>query len=117
MQTNDWKEKLGMLAAGDPNMRDELARIHAEESKLPKETRRQHFRIELDKSGRNGKQATLITGFDGYEDELKELAADLKRACGVGGSCRGGEILVQGDLRKKVGDMLVAKGHKVRILQ
>lgn len=117
MQTNDWKDMLNLLATSDPNMKEEMARIKEEEANKPKETEKQHFRVELDKSGRKGKQATLITGFEGDEEELKELAAELKRSCGVGGSCRGGEILIQGDLREKIGALLSQKGHKVRIIQ
>lgn len=117
MQSNDWKDKLNLLAASNPEMQEELERIREEEANQPKESSKQHFRIELDKAGRNGKQATLITGFDGDDEELKELAAELKRSCGVGGSCRGGEILIQGDLREKIGALLTQKGHKVKIIK
>jgi translation initiation factor 1 len=70
------------------------------------------LRIQLDK--RNGKPATLITDFQGNDDELKELAKTLKIKCGAGGSSRDGEILVQGDFRVKIVDILLAMGFKVK---
>lgn len=117
MQTIDWKDKLSQLAANDPEIQEGLNQIKEEESSSPQATDKQHFRVELDKAGRKGKQATLITGFEGDDEELKELATELKRTCGVGGSCRGGEILIQGDLREKIGEILTKKGHKVKIIR
>jgi translation initiation factor 1 len=70
------------------------------------------LRVELDK--RNGKPATLITEFQGSDDELKELAKTLKVKCGVGGSSRDGEILIQGDVRVKVAELLLGMGFKVK---
>ena len=59
----------------------------------------QRLDVMLDKRNRNGKKVTLIVNFDGSEDALKQLAKELKQHCGVGGSARGGEILIQGDFR------------------
>jgi translation initiation factor 1 len=68
----------------------------------------------LDKKLRGGKQATLVTGFVGSEDDLKELGKILKTKCGVGGSAREGEILVQGDAREKVLQILGNLGYKAK---
>ena len=70
----------------------------------------------LDKRNRNGKKVTLVTDFVCSDEALKELAKDLKQQCGVGGSARGGEILLQGDFRTKVLEILKARGFKARII-
>ena len=72
--------------------------------------------IILDKKGRNGKKATIVANLTLDGESLKELAAELKRHCGVGGSARGGEILIQGDKREAVLNFLKIKGFKARII-
>ena len=70
--------------------------------------------VMLDKKGRNGKQATLVTDLLCDDDTLKQLARELKQLCGVGGSARGGEILIQGDKRDIVSKHLINIGFKVK---
>ena len=65
---------------------------------------------------RNGKKATIIANLQLDDDTLKKLAAELKRSCSVGGSARGGEILIQGDMRDKVLKFLTNQGFKARII-
>ena len=77
---------------------------------------KQKLRVELDKKRRRGKQVSLITGFVGAEDDLKDLAKILKSKCGVGGSTKDGEIIIQGDHRKKIGDILTGLKYKVRVI-
>lgn len=105
----DWKDKLGSLYDAVPKAEETG---NETPTKTEKPTKKQTLRVELDK--RNGKPATIISEFDGTEDELKELAKTLKVKCGAGGSARGGEILVQGDFRKKVAEILEGMGYKVR---
>ncbi|MDK2851925.1 MAG: translation initiation factor 1 [Proteiniphilum sp.] len=111
---NDWKKRLDIVYSTNP---DYHYRKEDEESEaiVPKE--KQLLRISLDKRNRKGKAVTLVTGFRGSDEELQELGKLLKMRCGVGGSAKDGEIIVQGDHRAKVLDILQKEGYaKSRII-
>ena len=74
----------------------------------------QQLRVQLDKKQRGGKQVTLVTGFVGAEADLQALGKVLKTKCGVGGSAKDGEVVVQGDFRDKVLAVLLAAGYKAK---
>ena len=74
----------------------------------------QRLEAHLDKKNRGGKIATIIKGFEGNDDDFKALAKDLKTLCGVGGSAKDGEIIIQGNFRDKIMEYLQKKGYKVK---
>ena len=82
-----------------------------EEEIITPEPAKQNLRVALDKKQRAGKKVTLVTGFQGSEFDLATLGKELKTACGVGGSVKDGEIIIQGDFRVRVFNLLIQKGY------
>ena len=76
---------------------------------LPKQ--HQKLRLNIEKTGRSGKTVTIIKGFIGTEDDLKALCKTLKQKCGVGGSVKDNEIIIQGELRAKLTELLKKEGY------
>ncbi len=106
---NDWKERLGVVFSTNPDFEYENEQEEMQETLPPQQ---QKLRVSLDKRNRKGKAVTLITGFVGTEDDLKSLGKMLKTKCGVGGSAKEGEILIQGDFREQVMKLLQQEGYK-----
>lgn len=111
---NDWKSRLNVVYSTNPDYNYELGQENESET-LPKE--KQLLRVSLDKRNRKGKAVTLITGFIGTTEDMEALGKLLKVKCGVGGSAKDGEIIVQGDLRTKILELLQKEGYvKARII-
>ena len=98
MSDNDWKSRLGTVYSTDPDFR----------------YLSQNLRVWIDRKRRAGKQVTLVTGFVGSEDDLRELGRMLKGKCGVGGTAKDGEIVIQGDHRDRVVELLAGAGYRVK---
>jgi len=108
---NDWKKRDGVVYSTDSNFEFSYQQESASETLPPKQ---QNLKVMLDKSMRAGKQVTLVTGFIGMASDLENLGKLLKNRCGVGGSVKDGEIIIQGDLRDKIVLILQKEGYKVK---
>ena len=108
----DWKDALGaLLDSGNipvdntPDPQPPAPKTGVQSSPL---------HILIDRKGRKGKTATIIEGCTGSDEALDELARTLKQRLGTGGSARGGEILIQGDRKNDVADVLRSLGYKIK---
>lgn len=108
MKNNDWKNRLNIVYSTNPDFSYETTEEETNET-LPKN--QQKLRVSIEKKGRGGKTVTLVKGFVGTEDDLKSLSKSLKTKCGVGGSTKDGEIIIQGDFKQRIIDLLKTEGY------
>lgn len=104
----DWKERLGVVYSTNPNFEYDNGEAERVET-LPKD--KQNLRVWRDTHGRAGKVATVVKGFVGSEEDLTELGKTLKRKIGVGGSVKDGQIIIQGENRDRVLQILLDEGY------
>lgn len=110
MSDNDWKSRLNVVYSTNPDFQYQQEDTSIE---TPSPSQ-QDLRVWLDRKQRAGKQVTLVKGFVGSDQELLSLASMLKSKCGVGGTAKEGEIIIQGDFRDRVVDILVKAGYKTK---
>lgn len=110
-KNNDWKKRDGVVYSTNADFEFSYQEQN-EQATLP--ARQQDLRVELDKSMRAGKQVTLVTGFIGTATDLESLGKMLKSKCGVGGSVKDGQVIIQGDHRDKILAILVKEGYRAK---
>lgn len=114
MSKKNRKNRIDIVYSTDPDFEYNYDEEEEQETLDPS---RQNLKVYLDtKAKKKGKQATLISGFVGAEDDLKDLGKLLKTKCAVGGSVKEGEIIIQGDFRDKIVQILTAEGYKAKKL-
>lgn len=113
MPQQDWRDALSSLAGQLPG-NDTVDDAISNSDILPESKQTSPIHIALERKGRAGKTATIIFGFTIDDDSLKELAAEIKRSLGCGGSARGGEILIQGDRVNDCRKFLSDRGYKIK---
>jgi translation initiation factor 1 len=110
-KSNDWKKRDGVVYSTNSEFGYTYNEQNEQET-LP--ARQQDLRVELDKSMRAGKQVTLVTGFVGKAADLEILGKMLKSKCGVGGSVKDGQVIIQGDHRDKLVGILIKEGYRAK---
>lgn len=101
----------GVVFSTDPNYKPEEPEENLEPALKNSE---QLLYVSIDRKKRKGKEVTLIEGFLGHEDDLKELGSQLKKHCGVGGSVKDEQIIIQGNFIDKIITYLEKEGYKVK---
>lgn len=101
-------KRIGVVFSTDPDYNYTNEEEETQET-LPNQ--QQVLRVQIDRKQRRGKEVTLITGFKGSKDGLKDLGKFLKSKCGVGGSVKNGEIIIQGNHKTKIIDLLKGEGY------
>ena len=110
-KNNDWKKREGVVYSTSSDFEFNYKQEN-ESGTLPPQ--QQQLKVMLDKSMRAGKQVTLVTGFIGTSGDLELLGKMLKSKCGVGGSVKNGEVIIQGDHRDKIVSILQKEGYKAK---
>jgi translation initiation factor 1 len=111
MSKNNKKNREGIVYSTDPDFEFSY-KGDKDQNTLPPQ--QQNLKVMLDKKMRAGKKVTLVTGFVGSEDDLESLGKELKSKCGVGGTVKDGEIIIQGDFADRLVKILIEKGYKAK---
>lgn len=108
MKKNDWKDRLNIVYSTNPDFAY-ITDEKEEKETLPKQ--HQKLRVSIEKNHRGGKTVTIIRNFVGSDEDLKKLGRLLKMKCGVGGSVKDSEILIQGEFKEKITELLKSEGY------
>ena len=108
MKNNDWTDRLGVVFSTNPDFSYQDDSVEQNNTLSPQQ---QKLRLRIEKNGRGGKTVTVISGFEGTEDDLKQLARLIKTRCGVGGTSKEGDIIIQGDFKNKIIEILKQEGY------
>ena len=108
--SNDWKERLGVVFSTNPDFNYNTAE---ESEPTTLDPQKQNLKVWLDRL-KGGRVATVVRGFVGSSDDLAALGKELKKSCGVGGTAKDGEIIIQGDHRDRVVELLTKAGYKCK---
>jgi translation initiation factor 1 len=106
------REKINIVYSTNPDFNYEFEEDGTSVDTLP--VNQQKLYVSIDRKQRAGKEVTLVEGFVGTEDDLKELGKFLKNKCGVGGTVKDNEILIQGNFKVKIFELLTKEGYSVK---
>lgn len=109
---DDWKDKLNMVYSTNPNYKPDEEEVAEQPAIQPS---KQNLIVGIERKNRGGKTVTWIRGFVGSDLQMDELCKKIKKQCGVGGSAKSGEIIIQGDNKQKIADMLKSWSFKVKV--
>ncbi|MBR1466695.1 MAG: translation initiation factor [Bacteroidaceae bacterium] len=105
---NDWKKRLGVVFSTNPDFNYQTEEEQQPDTLAPE---KQKLRVAIEKKGRAGKTVTVVKGFTGSEEDLKNLEKMLKTKCGTGGSSKDGVIILQGEMKDKLVTILRDLGY------
>jgi len=110
--SNKNKKNQGIVYSTEPGYGQEEINENTAETLPP---HKQNLLVRISTQGRGGKKASLVQRFVGSDDDLESLGKEIKKHCGTGGTVKDGEVIIQGDLCKKIVDFLISKGYKARL--
>ncbi|MBR3724336.1 MAG: translation initiation factor [Bacteroidales bacterium] len=106
------RSAVGVVYSTNPDYQYQYEDDNTQPDTLPPS--QQKLRVRMERSGRGGKTVTIVTGFVGTDDDLNTLGRTLKTKCGVGGSVKDGEIIIQGDFRERLVTLLKEMGYPAK---